>query len=71
MPTDPVLAARSRVARAHRRLGGNPEQIDAARQELTDAKFDRAVNQAISAAPPLSVEARERIAALLLTGGGS
>ncbi len=65
--SDPVLVARSRVARAVQRHDAAEEL--AGRQELAAAKLERAVRAAIAAAPPLTAEQKQHIALLLLTGG--
>ncbi len=65
--SDPVLVARSRVARAVQRRDAKEEH--AARQELAAAHLERAVRAAIAAAPPLTAEQKQNIAMLLLTGG--
>ncbi len=65
--SDPVLVARSRVARAVQRRDADEEL--AGRQELAAAKLERAVREAIAAAPPLTAEKKQHIAMLLLTGG--
>jgi hypothetical protein len=65
--SDPVLVARSRVARAVQRQDAEDEY--AGRQELAAAKLERAVREAIAAAPPLTPEKKQHIAMLLLTGG--
>lgn len=64
--SDPVVVARSRLGGAVRL--GTPAAQRAARQELAAAKLERAINEAIAAAPPLTDEARERLAMLLLRG---
>lgn len=63
---DPVLVARSRVARAVQRH--DPADELAGRQELAAAKLERAVRAAIAAAPPLTPERKQELAMLLLTG---
>lgn len=65
--SDPVLVARSRVARAVQRHDAEDEF--AGRQQLAAAKLERAVREAIAAAPPLTAEQKQNIAMLLLTGG--
>jgi hypothetical protein len=64
--SDPVLVARSRVARAVQR--GDAADEFTGRQELAAAKLERAVREAIAAAPPLTAEQKQNIAMLLLTG---
>lgn len=57
--TDPVLAARSRVALATRH--GNTEAATAARRELTAAKLARAIEEALAAEPALAPERRSEL----------
>jgi hypothetical protein len=64
--SDPVLVARSRVARAVQRKDAEDEFLG--RQQLAAAKLERAVREAIAAAPPLTTEQKQHIAMLLLTG---
>lgn len=67
MPTvDPVIAARSALGNAT--IAGDPERIAAARRDLTAAKVERAVREAVAAAPPLTEEQKAKIAALLTSG---
>ncbi|MBA2715609.1 MAG: hypothetical protein H0U51_00850 [Propionibacteriales bacterium] len=69
----------SEVAHATCKLAGlytygrtpDPETEAAARRELATAKIERAIREAIAAAPPLTNEQRERIASLLASGGGN
>lgn len=67
MPTvDPVISARNRLAGLH--VGKNkpdPETVADARRRLTEAKAERAIREAVAAAPPLTDEQRHRLAALL------
>lgn len=63
---DPVLVARSHVANAV--LKGDATAEYAGRQELAAAKLERAVREAIAAAPPLTAERKQYIAALLVGG---
>lgn len=64
------------VIRARNQLGGlytfgripDPEIEAAARRNLTLAKLERAVRDAVAAAPPLTTEQREHIVAMLMTG---
>lgn len=64
---DPVRVARSRVAHATKK--GDSVALHEARINLTDAKLERAIQEALAAAPPLTEERRQRLAALLLAGG--
>lgn len=66
---DPVLSARSRVANLHRRRACDPAQLAQAKRELTALNLERAIQRALDAAPPLTDEARSRLAQLLTSGG--
>jgi len=65
------------VSRAACKLAGlytygrtpDPETVASARRELAAAKIERAVREAVAAAPKLTPDQRERIASLLATGG--
>lgn len=61
---DPVLLARSRIANSVR--SGKPAEAEQARRELRIAKIERAIRQAVDAAPPLPDDQRARLAALLV-----
>ena len=61
-----VLVASARVARDVRAGRDSTES----RRAVTEAKLERAVREAVAAAPPLTAEQRQRLAALL-TGGRS
>ena len=64
-----VIRARNKVARLY--IGGrapDPEAVAEARRGLAVARLERAVREAVDAAPPLTSEQREHIIALLLTG---
>lgn len=65
--SEPTLAHRAQVAVAVRRGDAEGERV--ARQNLAEAKVAKAINAAINAAPPLTTEARERLASLLQNGG--
>lgn len=66
---DPVLKARSNLAVAHRATKNTPpERLGELRAELAAAKIERAIREAVEAAPPLTDEQRARLAAIL-TGG--
>ena len=67
MPTtDPVVLARNRLGGAV--TAKDAEKIDYYRRALTYAKAERAIREAVAAAPPLS-HAQKRDLAALLTGG--
>lgn len=61
MPTDPVLAARAAIGVAARRGA----DTTTARGDLNAAKCERAIREAVAAAPPLTDAQRDRLAALL------
>lgn len=60
---DPVLSARARISLAVQRKDAAAEY--AARQEISAARVERAIRRALDEAPPLTDEARTRLAALL------
>lgn len=64
---DPVLSARARIGLAVSRQDAKAEY--AARQEISAARVERAIRKALDEAPPLTDEARARLAALLSAGG--
>lgn len=70
MPTsDPVRFARSRVAYLSRRdlvTPTDPDALAAARRELTAAKAQRSIREALLADPPLTFDQRHDLAALLM-----
>lgn len=49
---------------------GNTEAADEARRQLRILKFERQLQALINAAPPLTDEARTRLATLLQPAGG-
>lgn len=63
---DPVHSARARIALATRRHDTRAEY--AARQEISAARVERAIRKALDEAPPLTDEARARLAGLLTAG---
>ncbi|ASN52508.1 hypothetical protein [Sinomonas sp. R1AF57] len=71
-PYDPeVSRARSVVAVASmkhppKKAGYSPEEVEEARRFLAEAKIARFVKQVVAEAPPLTPEAADRIAALML-----
>ena len=68
MFVDPVLAARSAlgVASRYTRHGApDPERVAAARRNLSVARVERAIRQALTDEPPIAPEQREQLAALL------
>lgn len=71
MPTtDPVVLARNKLSALHvgRKRGRVPDPVAVAeaRRELTAAHVERAIQKALGAAPPLTAEQREHLAALLI-----
>lgn len=62
---------RGRVAALTRSRAANDPELVEARRTLTLLKLEAAVKDALAAAPPLTVEQRERIAALLRAGGAA
>ena len=65
---DPVLHARAALARSYRSTSVTPAQRDEMRRALTAAKVERAIREAVQAAPPLTGEQRSRLARLLSGG---
>ena len=65
---NPVLAARSRMGVATRR--GDAEGVRSARRDMTEAKVERCISEALASAPPLTTAQRYRLAALLRPRGG-
>ncbi|WP_313566532.1 hypothetical protein [Mobilicoccus sp.] len=63
---DPVRQARANVAVAVR-LGKDATE---ARRTLHAAKLERAIMEAVNAAPPLTADQRATLAQLLTSGGG-
>jgi hypothetical protein len=60
---DPVLTARANIGNAIKR--GDPEGERLARQELAEARLERAVREALANVPPLTSDARHRAVAML------
>lgn len=67
--SDPVLTARSKLGAAAR--FGTAHDVESARRELNAALIERSIRAAIAATPPLTVEHRRHLAALLLDGGAA
>jgi hypothetical protein len=65
---DPLRAAVGRVAYYSRR-GESPQKLEEARREVAAAKLERAIQDALESAPPLTTEQRNRLAVLLAKGG--
>lgn len=67
MSKNPVMVASAAHARAVR--AGDPEQIVETKRGIIAAQLQRAIDQALAAAPPLTTEQRESLAQMLLDGG--
>ena len=65
--SNPVLVATAAHARAVHK--GDPERIALTRSAVFEAKIAQAIENAIAAAPPITADARDRLASLLLGGG--
>lgn len=68
MSTDPVLTARAALGVASRytaKGAPDPDRVAAARRDLTAAKLERAIREAVASAPPLTSAQRDRLATLL------
>lgn len=68
VPDQEIRRARSAVGVAAWR--GDAEGERTARERLAEAKLSRAIREAIAAAPPLTADARDRLALILLNGDG-
>ena len=70
MPTDPVLAARGRLAYLSRKdlTNHDPAALMAARHDLAEAMLERAILQVIESTPPLPATRRVRLAQILVDG---
>ena len=62
-PTTDAMRARSKLGVATR--SGDPAAIAAAKRELAEQNIRTAIRQQLDAAPPLTPEQRDRLAALL------
>ena len=69
MSTNPVLAATVRLASLHRKDPRDPAAITAARHDLTEAKLERSILEALAVKPLLPVVRRVRLAQILMDGG--
>ena len=67
-PTDPVRHARATLARSYRTASTTPAQRDQMRRNLTEAKVNRAIDEALAATPPLTAAQRAKLAARLSGG---
>ena len=71
MSDNPVLTARSALARAHMAIGNRPpdlELIAELQRDLRAAKLERHVQEVIAAELPLTPAQRQRLAVMLLGG---
>lgn len=69
--SDPVLVARSALARAHMRIGNRPpdlELIAELERDLRAAKLERHVREVMAAEPPLTADQLQRLVLMLLGG---
>ncbi len=67
-----VSQAHSRLANAVKKSRRDPSarvEIDQARRELAEAKLAAYIQRVVDEAPPLSADARQRLAVLLRSGG--
>ena len=67
---DPVAAAKSKLGVLCRRKA-SADQIEAAKTELTAAKMEKAIAEALAAFPPLTPEQKQSAIRLLSTGGAN
>lgn len=63
-----VYKSRSNLGVATRR--GDPHEIENARRNLAESKIQAFIERTLAAAPPLTVEQRTRLAALLAPAVG-
>lgn len=63
-----VLKARSRIGVATRR--GTPEDVAEARRDYRAVKLEAHIREVVNAAPPLTDEQADRLAALIRTSQG-
>ena len=64
-------AERARIAGMTRSRPADDPDLLAARQNLKALRLEEHVRRVVSAAPPLTDEQRDRIAAILRAGGGA
>lgn len=64
-----VAARRARVAGLVK-VNADPERIEAARAELSEANAEAAVQKIVAEWPPLSAETRAKLACILLAPAG-
>lgn len=62
--------ARAGLANAIRHHPDDHEAIAVARRDLTEAKLEKAIAEAVATWPPLTAGQRDRLALLLNPGGG-
>ncbi|WP_347057273.1 hypothetical protein ABC795_11245 [Blastococcus sp. HT6-30] len=63
--TDPIMLARNRLAGLHNRPVLDREAITEARRNLTFAKVERSVKEALAAVPAMTAEQRSALIELL------
>lgn len=66
--TDPIMLARNRLAGLHNRPVLDHEAITEARRNLTYAKVERSVKEALAAEPAMTADQRAALVALLVDG---
>jgi hypothetical protein len=64
-PLSVAQIARNKLAGTARQHGADHPAVEAVRAELRDAKAESAIRRIVDAAPPLSQETRNRLAAIL------
>jgi hypothetical protein len=65
-----TYTARARLSANQRHHGPDSPEVAVSRMELREAKLADAIKREAEADPPLSMEQRARLAALLQSGGG-
>ncbi len=66
-----TLSARGRFGQAMRRHRDDPKLIETAQRDLAVAKIADYIQATVDAAPPLTVDQRERLVVLLRGGGAA
>ena len=69
MSTDTWTSQRARVAALSRSRNANDPELVTAKLNLKAARLESHISRIIAEAPPLNIEQRARIAALLTVGG--
>ena len=65
---DTLQPMRAAIARASRRRGYDPTEVDRLRREYAELKLAEMIRTAVAKSPPLSPEQADRLAALLRSG---